>query len=171
MKVIKIILSVISAIALVFFLTGLVVKETTYTTQVEINKPVEEVFSIFNDTSNLKEWIPELKSIDTLELKSGKIGSTYKMVVENNGEEVVLEEKILAFVPNEKVTLFYDAGDMLKTDDYNFEAINGKTKITNNSSCKSGKYLLSCLFPYFKSTFKKQDQGYLNNLKAFIEKQ
>jgi uncharacterized protein YndB with AHSA1/START domain len=155
----------------VFFSTGLIVKETTYTTQVEINKPIEEVFTMFNNTKNLKEWIPELKSIDTLEAKPGKVGSTYKMVVENNGEEVILQEKILAYVPNEKVTLFYNAGDMLKTDDYNFITVDGKTRITNNSSCKSSKYLLSCLFPYFKSTFKKQDQGYLNNLKTFIEKQ
>ena len=171
MKTIKIILGIITLLVLVFFSTGLIVKETKYTTQVNINKSLEEVFTKFNDPSNIKEWIPELKSIDTLEEKPGKIGSTYKLVVDNKGEEVVLNEKVLAYVPNEKVTLYYNAGDMLKTDDYTFSHANGVTTIVNKSSCKSNKFLLSCLFPYFKSTFKQQDQGYLNNFKDFVEKQ
>ncbi|MDY0780006.1 SRPBCC family protein [Tenacibaculum sp. IB213877] len=171
MKTIKIILGIITLLVLVFFSTGLIVKETKYTTQVNINKSLEEVFTKFNDPSNIKEWIPEFKSIDTLEEKPGKIGSTYKLVVDNKGEEVVLNEKVLAYVPNEKVTLYYNAGDMLKTDDYTFSHANGVTTIVNKSSCKSNKFLLSCLFPYFKSTFKQQDQGYLNNFKDFVEKQ
>ena len=171
MKIIKIILGIITALVVVFFSTGLIVKETTYTTEVSVNKPLEEVFASFNNINTVKKWIPELQSIDTLEVKPGKIGSTFKMVVNNNGEQVVIKEKVLAYVPNEKVTLNYDAGNMLKVDDYTFAYNNGVTTITNESSCTSNKYILSCLFPYFKGTFKQQDQGYLNNFKTFVEKQ
>ncbi|TYP98110.1 hypothetical protein C7447_103280 [Tenacibaculum adriaticum] len=171
MKAIKIILGIISTVAVVFFSTGLIVKETSYSTQVKIEKPIADVFTLFNDPSKLKEWIPEFKSIDTLEEKPGKTGSTYKIIIKNNGQEIVMNEKILAFVPNEKVTLFYKVGNMLKTDDYVFTSDGEFTIITNKSTCKSDKYLLSCVFPYFKSKFKEQNLAYLNNFKALIEKQ
>jgi hypothetical protein len=29
---------------------------------------------------------------------------------------------------------------------------------------------MACMFPYFKGTFKAQDQSYLNNFKTFLEK-
>ncbi len=171
MKTIKIILGIIITLTIVFLATGLIFKETKYTTEVVVNKPIEEVFSLFNDSSRIKEWIPELKSIEATDEKPGKIGSTYKMVVtSNNGEKINLEEKVLAYVPNEKVTLFIHADNMLKTDDYSFTFKDGVTTVKNESVCRSNSYLLSCVFPYFKSTFKKQDQGYLNNFKKIAEK-
>lgn len=171
MKKIKIILAVISTIVLVFFLTGLVVKETNYTVQVSIKKPRNEVFTIFNTTGNLKKWIPEIKSIDTLKFNEGKIGSVFEMVVENNGEEITMTEKILAYIPNKKITLFFDAENMLKTDDYIFEENESITVVTLNATCRSDSYIMACVFPYFKSIFKEQDQTYLNNFKAYVNQQ
>ena len=59
---------------------------------------------------------------------------------------------------------------MLKKDDYVFTEKNGVTTITLNASCQSESYVMACMFPYFKGTFKEQDQAYLNNFKAYIEK-
>ena len=169
MKAVKIILGIIIGLSLIFLGTGLVFKETQYTTQVEIDKPVEEVFKKFEDDSLRKKWIPELKSIDVLEEKPGKVGSTYKMVVENNGERITMTEKVLAYVPNEKITLYFNAENMLKTDEYTFKANNNKTTIEKKSTCKSDSYLMSCVFPYFKGTLKELDQNYLNRFKKVAE--
>lgn len=171
MKTIKIILGIITVLVVGFFLTGLIVKETNYTAQVSVNKPISEVFKTFNNSENIKNWIPEIKSFEVLNNNPGKTGSIYKLVVENQGEEISMTEKVLAFVPNKKVTLFFDAENMLKTDDYLFSEENSVTKITLNASCKSDSYIMACLFPYFKGTFKEQDQTYLNNFKEFVEKQ
>ncbi|WP_299625435.1 SRPBCC family protein [uncultured Tenacibaculum sp.] len=172
MKTIKIILGVIIALTIVFLATGLIFKETTYTTKVTINKPVNEVFSVFNDTSKIKNWIPELHSIEAENEKTERTGSTYKLVMKNkNGEEIVMREKVMAFVPNEKVTLRFNSSTMLKTDDYVFSFSDGNTTIENNSKCVGGSYILSCLYPYFKGKLKSLDQEYLNNFKTFIEKQ
>jgi uncharacterized membrane protein len=84
MKTVKIILGIISAITLVFFATGLVVKETNYMVQVSVNKPVEEVFLAFNKKGNIKNWIPEVKSVEVLNENIAKTGSTYKVVVKSN---------------------------------------------------------------------------------------
>ena len=169
MKTIKIILGIISGITLIFFTTGLFVKETNYTTIVEVNKPLENVFETFNQIEDIKNWIPEVKTVNVITKSLGKTGSIYKIIIDANDQEITMTQKIVAYVPNEKVTVFYDAENMLKTNDYIFEEKNGVSKITLNSTCRSDSYIMACMFPYFKGTFKEQDQSYLNNFKSYIE--
>lgn len=170
MKKIKIILGIITVLVLAFFVTGLVVKETTYTAEISVNKPIGEVFKIFNQPGNIKKWIPEIKSIDTLNLNPGFTGSEFKMILENQGQEITMTQKVLAYIPNKKVTFFFDAENMLKKDNYTFIETEGITKVILNASCQSDSYIMACMFPYFKSVFKEQDQSYLNSFKQYIEK-
>ena len=170
MKTIKIILGIITAFVVVFLATGLLIKETSYTTQITINKPVEEVFETFSNSENIKKWIPEIKSFEVINENIGKIGSSYKIVIENQGQNIEMTQKVIAYVKNEKLTLYFDAENMLKRDNYIFKEKNGNTVISVNTSCQSESYLMACMFPYFKGTFKEQDQAYLNDFKVFVEK-
>ena len=169
MKAIKIILVIITLLVLVFFATGLLVKETNYTTEVAINKPLKEVFVVFEDPQTLKKWLPEVKSIEPIEVKEGKVGSSYKMIVENEGQEMVMIEKIIAYIPNEKMTFEFDSDQMLKTDDFNFTSDGTTTKMVQHSTVKSKSYMMSCLFPYFKGTFTNMSQDYMNRFKKLVE--
>ena len=169
MKTIKVILITISVLLGAFLVTGLIVKETTYSAEVTINKPIAEVFSNFAKIDSVKNWIPEIQSVETVNKNPGITGSVYSLVVLNQGEEITMTEKIMAYIPNEKITLFYDAENMLKKDDYLFSEKNGVTTVSLNASCQSDSYVMACIFPYFKSTFREQDQSYLNNFKAFLE--
>ena len=170
MKTIKIILGIITAFVVVFLATGLLIKETNYTTQITINKPVEEVFETFSNSENIKKWIPEIKSFEVINENIGKTGSSYKIVIENQGQNIEMTQKVIAYVKNEKLTLYFDAENMLKRDNYIFKEKNGNTVISVNTSCQSESYLMACMFPYFKGTFKEQDQAYLNDFKVFVEK-
>jgi uncharacterized membrane protein len=169
MKAIKIILAFISFLVITFFVTGLLVKETTYTSEISINKPLNEVFATFNDVSLMKNWRPDLKSIEVLTENPEKMGSSHLLIVDNRGSEVRITEKVMAYVPNEKLTLFYDAQNMLKTDEYIFSENQGMSTIKMTSSCRSDSYMMACVFPYFKGTFKEIDQTYLNNFKTYLE--
>jgi uncharacterized membrane protein len=170
MKIIKIILSVIIGLSLVFFATGIVVKETTYKVEVSIDKPIEKVFTEFTKIEKSNNWIPDVKSITSIEEKEGKIGSSYKIIVDNNGEEFTITESVLAYVQNEKLIIFFNAENMLKTNDFSFESFGeNSTKIILEASCNSDSYMLSCVFPYFKSVFSNQDKTYLDNFKSYIE--
>ena len=169
MKTIKIILLFITTLIVVFLATGLYVKETKYTAQVSINKPITEVFEVFNNPENSKNWIPEIKFFEVINNNPGKIGSMYKIVIDNKGSDINMTEKVLAYVPNQKITLLFNAENMLKTDDYLFTEKGNTTTLTLRASCQSETYLMACIFPYFKGTFKKQDQAYLTNFKKFIE--
>lgn len=170
MKVIKVILGIIIALSLVFFATGLIVKETKYTAKVTINKPVNEVFALFENTDKMKEWLPEVKSIEPIEEKQGKVGSTYTMTVENQGQTITMKEKIMAYVPNEKLTFQFDSDDMIKVDDYNFIAEGEKTKVIQNCTVEAKSYIMGCMFPWFKSKLKDISLDYMNRFKDMVEK-
>ncbi len=171
MKTVKIVLGILIVITVAFFCTGLVVKENKYTCEITINKPVAETFQLFSDQSLVKEWIPEITSIESIDMKPGMVGSEYRVMMDNEGIVLSKKEKILAYVKDEKVTYYYDAEAVFKTDDFSFSS-NGQTTTITLESAYSGKsYLLSCVFPYFKGTFKDVDVENLANFKEFAEKQ
>ena len=153
-----------------FFATGLIVKETTYTTKVTVDRPIDTVFSTLVDVNNMQEWVKDIKSIEVVNSTQNITGSVYKITVDNQGYDVEMTQKVEAFEPNEKVTYFYDADNMLKTDTYKFSTTNNKTIISKTSVCRSDSYVMSCIFPYFKGTFQEIDQQYLDDFKEFIEK-
>ena len=169
MKTIKVILIIISTLVVAFLATGLLVQQTNYSATVSIDKPVDEVFSDFMQIDSVKNWIPDIKSVKPVNINPGITGSVYDVVVLNQGQEIAMTEKIMAYVLNEKVTLFYDAENMLKKDDYLFSEENGITTITLNAACQSESFIMACMFPYFRGTFQAQDQSYLNNFKTFLE--
>ena len=124
----------------------------------------------FSNSENIKKWIPEIKSFEVINENIGKTGSSYKIVIENQGQDIEMTQRVIAYVKNEKLTLYFDAENMLKRDNYIFKEKNGNTVISVNTSCQSESYLMACMFPYFKGTFKEQDQAYLNDFKVFVEK-
>ena len=170
MKIIKTSLKFVAVLLLVFFSTGVFIKEISYQVAIEINKPLEEVFTAFNDQSRLKEWMPEMRSIEVIDAKAGVVGSVYKLHVENDGKTIEMNEKVLAYIPNKKVTYYFQIDDMLKTDDFNFVEKNGVIILTQKVLCKTNSYFIQCMFPYFKGKFVEIDQKKLDNFKAYIEK-
>ena len=169
-KFLKIVVSVLVILAIVFLATGIFIKETTYTVSTSINKPIEEVFKTFNDNTVITEWIPSVKSFEVIDEMEGKIGSTYKLIVDDKGNNFEMVETITEFIENKKVGLQFDAQGMLKSDLINFTSEGDITIITNEAVCKGTTFLLKCTFPYFKSIFKKADQENLDNFKTYIEK-
>jgi len=171
MKAIKIIISILCVLLLVFFGTGLLVKETVYTTEIEINKPVEEVFLAFTNQDLLKEWIPEIELIETIIETPNIVGSKYKMIVNKDGQKLEMMEEVLAYKLNKTITFNFTSDNMIKTDSYSFSDKGSTTILTKGSVCKSNSYIMSCMFPYFKGMLRDIDQGYLDKYKTVVEKQ
>lgn len=169
MKTVKVILIIISIITFAFLATGLVVKETSYQAKIDIKKPVSLVFKEFNKYENSKNWIPEIKSFKVVKENQGKTGSIYDIIIENQDQEINMTQRILAYVPNEKVTFYFDAENMLKKDDYVFIEKDGITSIKLNTSCNSKTYIMSCMLPYFKGKLERESQVYLDNFKQYLE--
>ena len=170
MKTVKIIITFLIILTVLFFGTGLIIKEISYTSKIIINEPLEKTFTTFTDLSAIPKWNPEYNEIEVVELKPGITGSIYNIKVLHNNQTTIIREKVLAYVKNEKITLFIDKDGVVERGDYTFSSDGSHTVINLSSSYQAKSYLLSCVLPFFKSKFKKIDEVFLNNLKTYVEK-
>ena len=169
MKTVKIIITLLIILTVLFFGTGLIIKESSYTSKIIINEPLEKTFSTFTDLSAKTQWNPEYNAIEVIELKPGITGSIYNIKVLHNNQITIIREKVLAYVKNEKITLFIDKDGVVERDDYTFSSDGSQTLINLSSSYQAKSYLLSCVLPFYKFKFKKIDEVFLNNFKRFLE--
>ena len=169
MKTVKIVITFLIILTVLFFGTGLIIKESSYTSKIIINEPLEKTFSTFTDLSAKTQWNPEYNAIEVIELKPGITGSIYNIKVLHNNQITIIREKVLAYVKNEKITLFIDKDGVVERDDYTFSSDGSQTVINLSSSYQAKSYLLSCVLPFYKFKFKKIDEVFLNNFKRFLE--
>ena len=169
MKTVKIVITFLIILTVLFFGTGLIIKESSYTSKIIINESLEKTFSTFTDLSAKTQWNPEYNAIEVIELKPGITGSIYNIKVLHNNQTTIIREKVLAYVKNEKITLFIDKDGVVERDDYTFSSDGSQTVINLSSSYQAKSYLLSCVLPFYKFKFKKIDEVFLNNFKRFLE--
>ena len=169
-KIVKIVLGIVIALSIAFFALGIIIQELNYVSTITIKQPISKVFELFNNNEKISEWIPEIQSIESVTKTDNIKGSTFKITINNGGNKILLEEKILDFVKNEKILLFFRGGGMLKKDCYLFEnKKNTSTLITLKTNIRSEGFMLGCILPLVKSKLQDQDQQYLNNFKKFAE--
>ncbi|HNQ12857.1 MAG TPA: SRPBCC family protein [Bacteroidia bacterium] len=169
MKVLKYVLIAILLLVAAFFLVGIINPKVEYNASIEINKPLEETFELFNNIDHLQAWIPEVKSVEVMEGEPHEAGAKLRMTVESEGNAVVLNETVLEYVPNQKVVLDFEAGAMLKTNSVQFTAKGDQTIIEGSYVCRGSNMFYRSMFRFFKGTFQTIDQGYLNNFKKFAD--
>lgn len=153
-----------------FLSIGLFVPQVDYETAGEIDGGVAEVFAMYNDMDKIKNWIPSIKSIKSLKETENKKGSVYEMVIDNEGNEITMEERVLDYKEGELVSLQFDPGPMTKTDVYTFAQAGNKTIINGKHSVKGSNYFYKCMFALFKSNMTNIDQDYMNAFKKYFEK-
>ncbi|REJ83579.1 MAG: SRPBCC family protein [Bacteroidetes bacterium] len=149
---------------------GMMNPEIKYNAEVVVNKPLKETFWKYNDPGTLKEWIPELKSVQIIDLKPGMIGSKLKMVIHNEGQTIELNEEITDYGENSHVGLVFEAGAMVKKNYVEFSEIESGTLIKGTFTCKGSNLFYNAMFTFFKKQFREIDQGYMNNFKHYAER-
>lgn len=169
-KFLKITGIVLLILILAFFSLGIIFPKVTYTAEIAINKPLIETFRKYNDPGTLKQWIPEMKSLEILEIKPGMVGTKMKMIIENEGQIVELMEEVTQFEENKLIGLNFDAGMMHKSDVVEFIETESGTLIKGTYTCTGSNLFYKSLFSLIKGSFKSIDEGYLINFKAFIER-
>jgi uncharacterized protein YndB with AHSA1/START domain len=169
MRILKFILKLLGLLLIVFLLTGLFIKKVDYIVEIEVDKSLEETWTLFNDHTVMDQWVKGVKSFDPIDTTSAMVGNTYKMIVEDNGREIEMIETITAWEPNTRIVMEFDAGDMHKVNDIRFASKDGKTIITNDASCRGTTYFTKCMFPYFKGMFRNIDKEMFEDFKKMVE--
>lgn len=171
MKLIKIILGVVIVLSLVFFSTGFIVPKTEIDMEVTIDKPIAVVFSELSNIQKMKDWLPNIDSIQLLNEIPKKIGTTHTIFIKQGEQKTTMKRKIVSFIENQEIGYRYTSKDLLKTDTYLVSSLSdNQTKLMQKSSIAPNSFMLSCTYPWFKNRLQQLHVSYLNSFKELVEK-
>ncbi len=125
MKFLKWLLIVIAVLVLGFFGAGLVQPEQEIEFEMEIDKPVMQVYTNLLNPLIAKDWMEGLERVEQISGIPGFPGSELDMVFVQNGEQMIVHERFVKNVPGKGFTI-----------DYSSDAIQGTIETTLT---KSGK--------------------------------
>ncbi|PKQ62232.1 hypothetical protein BZG02_13010 [Labilibaculum filiforme] len=161
---------ILLTVFLAFVILGFFLNKQEYQLETEINRPVSEVFQLFNDRDLLSEWLTEVKSFETITETENKIGSKYKMMIDNDGKIVELIETLTAYKENEMIEMDFVANWMHKSNRFTFEKSDKGTRLIAKYSIEGTNPFAKSLFLFFTKSFQGIDSNNLDRFKTFAEK-
>lgn len=162
---------ILLVVMLAFITLGLFLNKQEYTLETEINRPVQEIFQLFNDRNRLSEWLTEVKSFEPITETENKIGNKYKMMVDNDGKIVELIETLTGYKENEMVEMEFVSGWMHKYNHFTFSKSENGTKMIARYSIEGTNPFAKSLFLFFTKSFQEIDAANLERFTTFAEKQ
>ena len=140
-----------------------------YTLSTIIDKPIDEVVSLFDNQENLYKWMEGLKSIDLFEGVAGKKGAKSRMHFKHGKREMDMIETILENDLPRKMVTTYDAKGVSNIIFTSMESVDGnKTKYISTQEFKMHGFMKVVAF-LAPGMFKKQTNKILTNFKKFAE--
>ncbi len=142
-----------------------------YTTEIEIEKPIDKVIELFDNADNLKKWMEGLQSFEHISGTPGQPGAKSRLFFKMGKREVEMIETITVRNLPDEFSGTYEAKGVFNVVKNRFEKLSDtKTKyITENEFQFSGfMKIVAFLMP---GAFKKQSFKYLELFKAFAESQ
>jgi len=169
MKYIKYTLLVLFILIIGFFLIGIIKSEITYDCEIIIDKPLGESWAVSQDEEKMKDWLDGFQKIEHVSGTPGAIGAVSDVYFLNDGEEMIIRETITDIVLNESISMVFETDFMDMDYTLSMSAIEGKTKITSNTTALGNNMISKSFVALFGSFFKTQEDTNLTNLKKTIE--
>jgi uncharacterized membrane protein len=148
-------------------------KNMKFSCSVEINKPVEKVIELYDNTENLKKWQDGFVSLEHLSGKPGTPGAKSKLIYKIGKREIELIETISVKNLPHEFSALYETKTMVNTMTNRFIPI-GEEKTKYETEIEYTRFngvmpkMMAFLMP---GVFKKQTQKWLNQFKVFAEKE
>ena len=101
-----------------------------FSSSVEINAPVEKVWTLVDKLEEWPQWMPSIKKIERLSEGPLTVGSQLSVIAKVSRLTVNLLMTITEFVPERAVVMQGKTLGTNLTRFYYLEPVNGKTKVT-----------------------------------------
>lgn len=136
--------------------------------EIDINCPVEEVFGFMANISNHQTFSGAFT--ETRQLSAGDFGVGTRILKVSSflGKEVIAEQEVTAFEPEQLISLQTISGPVSGQERYLFEEVKGGTRIKVILLAKPPG-LLSLVAPVLKGKIKNQLTADLLHLKEILE--
>ncbi|MBO6515525.1 MAG: SRPBCC family protein [Bacteroidia bacterium] len=144
-----------------------------YTCTVTINAPLDRVVELWNDPTHFGQWQDGFHSIELVEGNVDEVGAVSRIKMKIGKRDMELIETLLVCdLPREKKGL-YEHVHMTNTQSSRFEAQGeGLTKYTSEVEyTKFNGPMINVMARLFPGMFRKQSQKWMDQFKAFVEKQ
>lgn len=141
-----------------------------YTTEIEINRPIDRVVELFDDPNNMHKWMEGLQSFEHLSGDPGQPGAKSKLKFKMGKREIEMVETILTRNLPHEFSGTYEANGVHNIVRNKFQSLGSdRTKYISEQEFNFTGFmrLIAFLMP---GAFKKQTAKMLNSFKAFAEK-
>lgn len=134
---------------------------------IEINRPVAQVFDFIADVNNNPQWMP-VQGVQKTTNDAVGVGSKFKQQFFLLGTNYDLDGTITAFEPNRKIAVSYDSSVFTWRGEYLFEPTPTGTRLAANGNVSlSGPYKL--METMFAPKIRKLINDTAPNLKKILE--
>ena len=141
-----------------------------YTVEIEIDKPLDEVVKLFDNTDNLYKWMDGFQSMEHISGEPGQPGAKSKMQFKMGKRDIEMIETITEKNLPEEFTGTYEAKGVFNIVKNKFEALPEKrTRYITEQEFKFSGFM-KIIGATMPGSFKKESMKYLQNFKEFAEK-
>ena len=142
-----------------------------YTTEIIIEKPLQEVAKKMNSAENMKHWQEGLISAEHISGTPGEFGAKMKLKYQLGKREMELIETITKQdFPNEFHATYTTKGVRNIQQNYFETTPEGHTKWISKNEFQPTTFMMNAMLFLMPRAFKKQTKKYMDNFKNFAEK-
>ncbi|WP_319800004.1 MULTISPECIES: SRPBCC family protein [Flavobacterium] len=143
-----------------------------YTTEIEINKPIDKVIALFDNPENLKKWMEGLESFEHISGTPGQPGAKSRLKFKMGKREMEMIETVTVRNLPEEFTGTYEAKGVVNIVKNSFVKISdSKTKYITEHEFQLQGLAMKIIAFLMPGVFKKQSLKYLTAFKNFAESQ
>jgi uncharacterized protein YndB with AHSA1/START domain len=139
-----------------------------FTNAVTIERPVHDVFAFVADPENVPKW--NYAIVETRKTSEGPVvvGSTYRQLrsLPTRSEETL---RVTELVPDRRFTIRGDIGPFAGTLTYEFEDLDGRTRLTNTAHLE-GRGVMKLAAPFATGRVRDAVAANLGDLKDLLER-
>ena len=140
-----------------------------YTSEIEINLPVDRVVALFDNPENMKKWMEGLESFEPVSGIPGQVGARSKLRFKMRGRDMELLETITVRDLLAEFSGTYETKGVFNIVKNRFTDLgNGRTRYATEQEFHFSGFMkvIGLLMP---GTFKKQSVKYLEDFRKFAE--
>jgi carbon monoxide dehydrogenase subunit G len=136
--------------------------------ELEVRRPLEEVFRFVGDFANTERWDPGVASARALTEGPVRVGSRYELTVVFNGRSLPMTYEVTAYDPPNRVELRGSGSAVRARDDIRFEARGEGTRILYLADLRL-RGVLRLLEPLFRSRFEGTGRRAIEGMAAALD--
>ena len=137
--------------------------------EIEIDKPLKDVYAAFRDPDNLPRWLEGLQRTEQISGQPGEVGSVVKQIYLERGRIVEMIETITAHESERLFAGTLEAPGMSSTLRVAFEDRGQRTGMRFSGDFEGCTLIMKLMMPFMRAAVVKRQAADLQTFKRLVE--